>query len=194
MNTYTRGKLFFTLILAVPLIPLVTAIFFYKNSHYLSGELTVQGRLLLPPLDGGFLREEEGKRKWLLVVPAGNPCDLPCQTNLFFLRQTHEALGKNRDRLGRVMLKDSSAPLSEQLKDELERQLPPLRIRQISAEELRELFGRILAVDKSPADNSIYVADPLGNIMLRHEPLKSTEDAKILLKDLKHLLRTSKIG
>ncbi len=193
MNRHTRGKLFFTLILTVPLIPLVTAIFFYKNPHYLSGEVTVQGQLLRPPLDGAFLREE-GERKWLLVVPAADPCDRPCQTNLFFIRQTHAALGKNRDRLGRVMLKDSSASLPEQLKDELERQVPPLRIREISAEELRELFERIFTADESPADNSVYVTDPLGNIMLRHEPLKSTKDAKTLLKDLKHLFRASHIG
>jgi len=42
-----------------------------------------------------------------------------------------------------------------------------------------------------PLQNAIYLVDPLGNLMMRFPP---DLEPKSLLKDLKHLLKVSRIG
>jgi hypothetical protein len=50
---------------------------------------------------------------------------------------------------------------------------------------------RLLAQFPADRGHSLYIVDPLGNLMMRHD---ATHTSKDLLDDLKKLLRLSHIG
>ena len=185
----TRGRLIVTLIWSVALIPLLVAIFFYHYPQYLSGKITVRGELLDPPLQGEVF-VATGARNWRLLIIASEPCAARCRANLYYARQTHEALAKNKGRLTRMLV--LRRPLPTDLQNELAKQTPPLILQDVPRAQLEAIFGARGAANG--LDDSIYVVDPLGNIMLRHSHLENPDDAKTLLRDLKHLLRASQIG
>lgn len=184
-----RSRWILGLICAVALLPLLAALFLYHYPQYLSGKLTVRGELLDPPLPGGMF-VAAGERTWRLLIIASEPCAVQCHTNLYYARQMHEALAKNKDRLTRALVVRN--PLPTDLQAELARQTPPLLIQYVTHAQLAAVFGARAAANA--VDDNIYIVDPLGNIMLRHDPLATPEDAKTLLRDLKHLLRASQIG
>ena len=185
----TRSRWILGLICAVALLPVLAALFLYHYPQYLSGKLTVRGELLDPPLPGGMF-VTTGERTWWLLIIASEPCAVKCRTNLYYARQTHEALAKNKDRLTRALVVRNLLPAD--LQAELARQTPPLLIQYVTRAQLAAVFGA--RAETNAVDDNIYVVDPLGNIMLRHDHLATPDDAKTLLRDLKHLLRASQIG
>ena len=48
---------------------------------------------------------------WILVAIHSGECDEACAEKLYFMRQTHASLGKDRDRVARVLLVTDGKPL-----------------------------------------------------------------------------------
>jgi len=181
-----KGFVLFFL-LAFTLLPLIAAIFFYNNPHLLSGKMTAKGDLLVPPLDARPLLGESGK--WQLVLVADEGCSSSCREVVYYAHQAHQALGKDRQRLRRqmVVLTQPDLAAREMLRD--------LDMEMIKTTELqlREIFPPSSWSAASLA-NSIFIVDPHGNLILRHPMVSDIDKAKDLVKDLKKLLRASRIG
>lgn len=127
---------------------------------------------------------ESLKGKWTLVY-LGGACDLPCQANLYKLRQVRIALGKNTDRTQRVYLLTEESTRAEV--ESLLEEHPDMRLAVGTKNEIFEA----LKLNPEERQSPIFVIDPLGNLMLRYP---SDVASKSLLKDLKRLLRISQIG
>ena len=134
--------------------------------------------------------------KWrLLVVQRGDECDAICQQQLYQTRQIHIALGKNFNRVGRVILSDT-APTAVTVTSEAERGSPATSLSDWLAQEhvgmtaltvpsdrLSALTPEVLA---SPAQ--WYVVDPAGWIMMRVSDELYYKD---VISDLRFLLKHS---
>jgi len=134
--------------------------------------------------------------KWrLLVVQRGERCDAICQQQLYQTRQIHLALGKNFNRVGRVVLSDT-APKTVTLTPEagqggagvslsewLAQEHVGMTALTVSSERLSTLAPEVLA---SP--EQWYVVDPAGWIMMR---VADDLYYKDVISDLRFLLKHS---
>ncbi len=120
--------------------------------------------------------------KWTLLYWGGANCGLACEAGLFKMRQVRLSLSKDLKRVQTVYL--ASEPVTG---DRLE-QVLGRHPRLITAYPQP---GAFLEQFSAYSKNSIYLVDPLGNLMMRYS---GDVASKGLLKDLKKLLRVSKIG
>ena len=113
--------------------------------------------------------------KWrLLVVQRGDVCDAICQQQLYQTRQIHLALGKDFNRVGRVLLSNTApkavtvipeaAPASStaSLSDWLAQEHVGVTALTVPSERLSTLVPEVLA-----SQAQWYVVDPAGWIMMR---------------------------
>ena len=129
---------------------------------------------------------------WKIILPeAVNQCQneqqhAPCIINLYMVNQAHTALGILAERVEMVLYNGDAIYNAAQLE-----------ILQKRFIDLRIINGLPTQTMKLPTEY-IYIADPLGNIMLRYPRVKSQQEAFIkggdILKDLKKLLKLSRIG
>ena len=131
---------------------------------------------LLPPraLAGAPLEALRGK--WVLVSFDAAACDAYCEKKLYFMRQARRAQGKEMERMERLwVVTDGGKPRPEVL---------------AAIEGTRLTSFRFEGFPGNTRDH-IYLVDPLGNLMMRfpREP-----DPSLIIKDLKRLLKLSRIG
>lgn len=127
--------------------------------------------------------------KWTLIYLSENNCDRVCKNDMYLLKQIHIALGKDMNRVQRMWMfngnqnQEVSKTLDQSL-THLNEKYPNLHL--VSGMNLyKKLNENILGNAK------IFLVDPLGNIILMYQ---SNFDGKKLFKDLKKLLKFSKIG
>ena len=161
-------------------------LFVHKSDSY--GEL-ISPAQSLAALDAvsrerGKLPDDLLTGKWTLLYWNGAICDLRCETSLFIMRQVRLSLNRDMDRVQTVYL--SGDPIDISRSAPFDRH-PQLTVAYFPAEHGSALEKQMRAWPK----NSIYIIDPLGNLMMRY-PDDAT--SRGILKDLKKLLRVSRIG
>jgi len=120
--------------------------------------------------------------KWSLLYYLKNDCLKTCEENIYLLRQVNTALGKDMDRLQRILMFDENVKYSS----EFLTSYPGLIYIYNKPNSLHGLLSSL-----SDGESSILLIDPLGNVILKYsEELQG----KKLLKDLKKLLKLSRIG
>ncbi len=126
---------------------------------------------------------------WTLLYFSHGPCEASCQQNLYHMRQIRLSLNQNMDRLQRVI----AAASNRQIPEELLRQHVGLRVVSGVPEALAMLENQVRKAESllPPKVDSIYMIDPLGNLMMR---FAADLNPKSILKDIKHLLKVSRIG
>jgi hypothetical protein len=134
-------------------------------------------------LDGSRFRLDDLRGRWVLVALSGGDCDPGCERRLYATRQARTMQGKEQDRIVRVVLLVAGAePRPTDLSPALLAQHPGLVVARVP--------DNVAA--KFPAGTkSLYVVDPLGNLVLSwpDEP-----DIKGIARDLTRLLKASRIG
>jgi hypothetical protein len=121
---------------------------------------------------------------WTLVYVGDAACDEDCRRALLVMRQTRLGLNNDMTRVERVWLATGkccpgSAPAP------LEAGLVVLDAGGPAAGALLEAFP---AAGRA---HSLFVVDPLGNLMMSYD---ARSDPHVLLEDLRKLLRLSQIG
>ena len=139
----------------------------------------------LDGLDGVPFTAESLKHRWNVVHLLAAHCDEACQQALYHTRQTRLALGKDANRLQRILLSPS--------RDLLKRLAAahPDAIRLLLSETGLENQLAPIAKRRNLGANDALLIDPLGNLMMM---LPANLAPALLLKDLKHLLKISRIG
>lgn len=122
--------------------------------------------------------------KWLLIYYAYSKCDKGCLDSIYLMRQVNTALGKDMDRLKRLFL--SFERLDESSKNNLLSSYPDLIYIKNKPNKIHVLINSI-----SNNKDSVFLVDPLGNVILRYE---DNFDGKKLLKDIKKLFKLSRVG
>jgi hypothetical protein len=122
--------------------------------------------------------------KWMLVYVGDGRCDEACRRALFVMRQTRVLLNNEMPRVGRTFLVTGNCCDREFL----EREHKGLDAFDATSPAAAELLAKFPAEDRA---TSLFVVDPLGNLMMRFD---ARQDPKGLLDDLKKLLKLSHIG
>ncbi len=171
--------------------PLVVAmVLYYGDFHWRPVGLSNHGTLLTPitnvvePLSDRETAQQLND-KWTLLYPSSGDCgpESICRERLYKMRQVRLMLGKNMDRIQRVILPAAQPPAA----DYLEAEQQGLLILQ-DAELSASLDGHLPA---TITRGGYYLIDPLGNLVMYFEP---DLNPKHMLGDLKHLLSLSHIG
>ena len=188
-----RGRQVLLILAALFLLPVVVAFALYYGKLWRPAASASKGQLIQPvqPLAVAGLRHADGTPagadvftgKWTLIYIGDGACDADCRTALVFGRQTRLALNNEMTRVQRVFLATGNCCAA----DYFSREQPGLVALDASAPGAQALVAQFPAEHR----NSLYIVDPLGNLMMRHDAAHTSND---LLTDLKKLLRLSHIG
>lgn len=176
-----RARLNLVLVCAVFLLPLGIAVWMYATG-WRPAATGNHGELVEPPVllrqlaledhAGHTLPVKLGDGRWTLLVVAAEACGEECRGTLLDTRQVRLALGKDRQRVRRLLL------LARPLESDLSAEHPDLAVARLPAAS--GLTG-----------SALWIVDPLGNAMLR---FPQGFEADGLLEDMRRLLKVSRIG
>jgi cytochrome oxidase Cu insertion factor (SCO1/SenC/PrrC family) len=188
-----RGRQILLIIAALFLLPVLVSFALYYGKLWRPAGSASLGELIDParPLKVAGLRNPDGtpagsdalSGKWTLIYIGDGACDADCRTALVFGRQTRLALNDQMSRVQRVFLATGNCCAG----DYFAREQPGLVALDASAPEAQALLSQFPAERRT----SLYIVDPLGNLMMRHDAAHTSKD---LLTDLKKLLKLSHIG
>ena len=184
------------------LVPTLMALLFFGplavaiGMYYVGGDRwrpsgsVAHGVLLLPPreLPTGVMVLPDGATadfggKWSLLYVGRGDCDDPCKEALYRTRQVRRALGKEMSRVQRFFVATGGAPNTEFLAA-----VHPGIL--VMTEGLASRDA-VLASLGTFAEGDVFVADPLGNVVLRFPAGTAMKD---MHQDLQLLLKASQIG
>lgn len=176
--------------LATFIVPIVVGQLAYDGSWFRGGQ-TNKGELISPPLNHSALgwksdHSESLAGRWWVVYVLPEQCLQACQQSLQALPRMHESIGRERERLGILLVLPAGQVA-------LPSWLPPALK---EADYVHWVTSTSTA--SALADAHWYVMDPMGWIMLRYA-IPSLEAEAILraqdvLDDLTKLLKVSRIG
>ena len=178
------------LLVVIFIAPLALAFWLYYGSTWRPKRHTNHGTLIdpaitLPVLPVAATSPSVLTGKWSLVVVGSGEsgCDEGCRRALVYARQTWLSLGKLTPRIQRVLLAGEGCCDHAYLRDEQQGL--------IVAALPDGAVGSVLGAIPTPHERTIFIVDPLGNLMMRYDV---REDPKGLREDLKNLLELSHIG
>jgi hypothetical protein len=179
---------------ALFLLPLLVSFWMYYATDWRPASMVNHGELIspvrpLPPVNAVPVLGKPGSgrlfsHRWSLVYIGSGNCDGACRHSLYVMRQARLALNNDMTRVDRVFLATSECCDRAFLSQE-HTGLVVLDASQPALSALLSLFPT------DPRENSLFVVDPLGNLMMRFD---TRQDPKGLLQDLQKLLRLSSIG
>ncbi len=183
-----RSRMKLLLIAGIVVIPILAAytIMFFKSEWIPTGT-TNNGTLVSPSVSIAELGLAESlPDKWVLMHPTAESCDVECQEMLYLSRQVHTALGKETSRVERYLV--TRREISPDYLELLETEHGSMGRLQLKPGELETLLPNIKDLYQA---EYVLLIDPNGNIMMYYTREQS---GKPMMRDLKHLLRISKIG
>jgi hypothetical protein len=131
------------------------------------------------PLPANVLRG-----KWTLVFVDAAGCAERCMKKLYATRQARTMQGKERERVARLWLVTGDGGAAAAANAEVIAQHPELMIAKADP-------ALIAALPGPGIEDSIFLVDPLGNLVLRYP---ADPDIKRVHKDIARLLYSSRIG
>ncbi|MFO1418222.1 MAG: hypothetical protein U1E83_06085 [Methylotetracoccus sp.] len=191
----SRNRWMLLLIASLSLIPFLLAWVYASHpeligrrsnyGHLIDPALPIDYARLLGPPDGSGVQAEIKGRWVLLQVETNGDCGDACRQSLHATHQIRLMLNKDLPRVRRLVIigNQGSGPVLGDRPDD-----PDLLRAQVDADRTRELT-HVIGGDGS--DGALILLDPFGNAMMWYPP---GFDPYGVLKDLKHLLRTSQIG
>jgi hypothetical protein len=173
------------LVCAAPVVAAYVAYYWLRPAAHVNyGELL--GAVPAPEIVGTALDDapfhlSSLRGRWVLLVADGASCDVRCERKLYATRQARTIQGREQERIVRLWLRPNGASPPPQ---EFLAQHPGMIVVGVDPRQWDSLPGR------DPIA-SIYLVDPLGNLVLRYP---DDPDIRRLAKDLERLLRVSRIG
>lgn len=179
------------LIVLIAVVPFAIAWFFARHPELLA-QRSNYGTLITPAqplsydvlLSGGSPSAaplQQAKGRWIVLQITAGPCEQPCRISLQASRQIRLLLNKDIARVQRLLLTSGSPPVLPDPDPEL--------LTGTASGALIDQLGRI--VGRPIEEGMLILIDPFANAMMWYSP---GFDPYGVLRDLKHLLRSSQIG
>lgn len=211
-NKARSGRILLILLLIFT-IPLLVALSLFKG-QYVFGGLLNHGELIKPPFSitllplrnerGELLKNQETHAKknipnrlrtngkWMLVYFNPGLCEASCREGLYNLRQILAATGKNRERVERALLTyPNHQANSAAIQLILSERFPGTRHLTVKEQPFTDVIRKHVPEEYALESGTIYLVDPLGNVMMTFKPGTKRE---AIFKDLQRLLKVSQIG
>lgn len=196
LSSNKKNKLYLILMAASFLLPLIIAHYMYFYGD-IKGATTNKGILLSNPhnvselqLNKPVIQSADAWRdaRWHILYLPPQKCDKKCEQILYKLQQVHIAMGKNKDRIQRVIIHNNNISSHIDEWRYIYQKYPHMTM--TSFNNISPLNTEIIKPD------NIYIADPIGNIVMRYDlngnGLDNFDDK--IHKDAKKLLSISRIG
>lgn len=179
---------------ALFLVPLALAFYVYYGTAWRPTGRVNHGSLISPPrplpqpalprVPPGAPAAVTVRGAWTLIYVGDGACDPDCQRALLVMRQTRLALNNDMTRVARVWLATAECcPAASRAPPEA-----GLVVLDASGPAAGALLQAFPAAGRA---HSLFVVDPLGNLMMSYD---ARNDPHGLLEDLRKLLRLSHIG
>jgi cytochrome oxidase Cu insertion factor (SCO1/SenC/PrrC family) len=172
----------FWALLSIFLLPIgLGTLFFYLNPSYFSQNTVNYGELITPVIvteksDLDIKGDASLQGVWTLAYVTDS-CDSLCNQAVADAKTIRTLINMDMRRIQRMLItNDGSVPSVEDEK---------LILASITSDKLLGQLSRL-------PENSIFLIDPIGNFMLYYDP--KDINIKFVLKDLKRLLKYSRIG
>ena len=187
-----KGRLALVAIALMFFVPIFVSWYLVFFSDYKDGIKTVNNGVLISPiinlsnLDMKSFSDDKiysQDRTWILAFLIKQDCNKLCQENLYQIRQIRLAIGKDQDKLERLVLSKASLDW-----DNYKKEYPGQKY--IDSSMIN--FDRIVSAFKSNPElkaDSIYLIDPYGNLMMQYK--NGTEPTGII-KDIERLIRNAR--
>jgi cytochrome oxidase Cu insertion factor (SCO1/SenC/PrrC family) len=161
------------------------------------------GELVKPPkaLQFPVLHDAQGKpfgaeqwgKKWSIVVIGTGDCNDACHKQLHLLQQVHISLGKEIERVQRVLL--IPVGITKDAAVDLQGRYPNLVVLTGTDTETVNFAHKFdLSGQTAESSGRTYLVDPLGNLMMSYPQGKEGLNPKGLRKDITRLLKNSWAG
>ncbi len=186
------GRLRMLLVVAACAAPVLAS---YFSFYVLNLRGDAYGDLIVPTVDlppalkltnlqGQPVLAESLKGQWLLTLVQDSSCDADCEKRLFAQRQLREMLGKERDKVDKLLLLPDDAPLRPELAAALAQGVPVTVLRA----PREELQAWLKPAQGHALQEHFFLIDPMGRWMLRW-PV--APDPSKLKRDLDRLIRAN---
>jgi cytochrome oxidase Cu insertion factor (SCO1/SenC/PrrC family) len=190
-----RGRKLLVGLAALFFVPLAFSFYLYYIGGWRPAGTTNHGELISParPLATAPFTLPDGATpargdlltgKWTLMYIGDGACAADCQKALWVMRQTRQLLAEDMSRVQRVFLAETGCCDGEFLARE------HVGLEVVRADATAAV-AFIAQFPRQDAAHTIYVIDPLGNLMMRFD---ARQNPKGLLTDLGKLLKLSHIG
>ena len=198
-NPNKKNKIIIAAIIIVFTGPLILSWFIFNHTDFLEARGTSNyGQIITPPIlleDFSLVDPTNLERKntlygkWSMIFVAES-CDEICMENVYRMRQIHMGIGKHSLRVQKVLFLTNQHPgeLSKLFINYAGQQV--INTDSVDLDALLDKFRSEKVINPTKAGH-IYISDPLGNLMMSYP---SGINPKGILKDLKKLLRASRIG
>ncbi|MDP7591908.1 MAG: hypothetical protein QF552_04295 [Litorilituus sp.] len=163
------------------LLPLILAKIMLNQG--ISGKIITKGGELIRPITGyqQLNLTNPKPESWQLVYVTLDSCELPCKNSLYNIQQVWQALGAEMPRVKLIVKGKSHAAFSS--KD--------IQWKLFHVEEKENISWVDFA-------GEVLIVDPQGNFVMRYlfddNKQQSLAEAGNMLKDIKRLLKLSRIG
>jgi hypothetical protein len=174
-------------------LDLVTTLGTSNNGALITPPRQIRAAMFTDDVGAAFAWQDLDPRWTIVMVNRGSTCNDACQRRLYFTRQVHIALGKEFNRVQRVLVTDTateavllSGPASQnhaQLARHLESQHQGLVPLVVGGDAMVSHFPEI-----TDSDAQWFLVDPAGWVMMR---FGDELDYKAVISDLKFLLKNS---
>jgi cytochrome oxidase Cu insertion factor (SCO1/SenC/PrrC family) len=181
-----QKKTFF-LLLALFILPFVLGTAYFQYITSTGGQSTTNYGTLVSPMKP--IKNTSTKGFWTFVVFA-QECDELCKRRLLSAETTRVLTNENMKRMRTLFI--STNPLKEEYKPtNLRAKIDTPFTQPASRQQWQEISSQF-QLSNEQLLNNILLIDPLGNFMMMYP--KDKQDPKKILKDLKRLLKYSRIG
>jgi hypothetical protein len=123
------------------------------------------------------------ERKWILVFLVNEECNELCQENLYQIRQIRLAIGRDQDKLERLIISSTKLDWTSYRKD-----FPGQKFIDVSMSNFDKIINTFTS-NQELKRNSIYLIDPYGNLMMQYK--KGTKPNGII-KDIERLIKNAR--
>jgi cytochrome oxidase Cu insertion factor (SCO1/SenC/PrrC family) len=195
LQTRARGRRTLLVVAGLFFLPLIISFALYYGGLWRPAGMSNHGVLLEPPRaltsttltnldDGSTVASESWLRgKWSLVYLGDGACTADCRETLAFGRQVRLTLNQEMTRVQRVLV--TTGGVADM--DFVRREHDGLLAGGVDA-ATTDWLAQFPADDRA---RSLFIVDPLGNLMMRYD---TRQAPKGLQADLKKLLKLSHIG
>lgn len=199
-----KGRIKLLILISIFVLPMLASwtLFFYTQK---TGELwgtSNKGVLVTPMIalqdvnlalqDGQTLTLKEIETQWTLLYLMPAECNAACREDIFHMRQVHVSVHKDFSRVQRLLVLNDPEQL--QAENEFLQHYDDMLLA-LSDDASQPLATQITMPENESLTAStqghIFIIDPQANVMMVYE---QGVDPEKLFKDLKKLLRMSRIG
>lgn len=197
MTSKLSPRIALIIIAGLFVLPLALAWLMYSGAiDYQPAETRNLGALVEPPVPAAIesldVRDMNGQpagdwsEHWMVLYATPEPCEADCLADAAGLRQVHRAAGRNQQRIRLLLL----GPGAQSQSGALGELYPAFLLASDAGGSVTAALDAVSAAQGASTPGSLYLLDPLGNIMMFYAAGFDPNDLK---KDLKRLLTWSKL-